>query len=191
MLICKHHKCFLHWFLEHVRAISSLTLSVTNAVVPTYVILPHNDIPHLVARHDKFFTQHLFLVEKLWCCAAFRKPFLAGLLIQEKPCWKTHYPSAAFFAWEMTSIGWSLGSLTSRISHNDVQRSRWPKKQRKGGGNIPGGAGKERETSLLFLKQKQEKKKRPAEKAVQGNSSLMQSGKQRIALQQSHHLSSV
>lgn len=51
------------------------------------------------------------------------------------------------------------------------------KKQRKGEGNIPGGAGKERETSLLFLKQKQEKK-RPAEKAVQGNSSLMQSGKQ-------------
>lgn len=52
------------------------------------------------------------------------------------------------------------------------------------------GAGKETETSLLFLRQKQEKK-RPAEKAVQGNSSLMQSGKQRIALQQSHHLSSV
>lgn len=52
VLICKHHKYFLHCFLEYVTDISSLTLPVISAVVHTYILLLHTDILCLVLRHN-------------------------------------------------------------------------------------------------------------------------------------------
>lgn len=114
--ICKHHKCFLHWFLVCFRSVSRLRLSVMNAIVPIYVQWYSASGTILLRKRSEAVV--------LRCVV--RKSFLAGLAVQEKSCWRTRL-FFCLFVWEMMSTSYCLYSLTSRISHNWVQKSGWPK----------------------------------------------------------------
>lgn len=187
-LICKHHEYFLHWFLEHVAGISSLTLPVISAVVHTYVLLSHTDIP--VLRHDNISLSICILQNNreavvLYCIW---ETFLAGLPIKEQLCYKTHYPSAAYFFRERSLVPvWSDKQYFLQWG----AEIKMTKKTEKGGRkNTRGGCfvdGKRGKYPCSFLSRSRTKLQ-PVEKTIQGNSCLMQSEK---ALHQSHHLSSM